>query len=87
MEIKSKNSKPKFQFAFTKENYIWMSIGVFLLLLGYIMLVGGGSKDPNTFNYSLFNAQRLIISPILIIGGLVVEVYAIMRKGKQSTKE
>ncbi|MBR1774398.1 MAG: DUF3098 domain-containing protein [Bacteroidales bacterium] len=87
MEIKKTDRKPQFQFAFTKENYIWMAIGVVLLLLGYILLIGGGSKDPDTFNYSLFNARRLIISPILIIGGLVVEVYAIMKKGKQETQE
>ncbi|MBR1627220.1 MAG: DUF3098 domain-containing protein [Bacteroidales bacterium] len=87
MEIKTKNSKPKFQFAFTKENYIWMAIGVVLLFLGYILLIGGGSKDPDTFNYALFNTRRLVISPILIILGLVVEVYAIMKKGKQSTEE
>ncbi len=83
MEINTKNSKPTFQFAFTKENYLWMIIGVVLLVLGYILLIGGGSKDPDTFNYSLFNARRLVIAPILIVGGLVVEVYAIMKKSKK----
>ena len=60
-----------------------MIIGVVLLVLGYILLIGGGSKDPDTFNYALFNARRLIISPVLILGGLVVEVYAIMKKTKK----
>ncbi|MBR1769270.1 MAG: DUF3098 domain-containing protein [Bacteroidales bacterium] len=75
-----KETKPEFQFAFTKENYIYMAIGVALLLLGYILLIGGGAKDSDTFNYALFNTRRLVIAPILIVGGLVVEVYAIMKK-------
>ncbi len=87
MESKSKNTKPQFQFAFTKENYILMIIGVVLLVLGYVLLIGGGSKDPDVFNYSLFNARRLIVAPILIVGGLCVEVYAIMKKGKQDSQE
>lgn len=83
MEKKSISTKPQFQFAFTKENYIWMVIGVIFLILGYILLIGGGSKDPNVFNYELFNARRLVVSPILIIAGLVIEVYAIMKKSKK----
>ncbi len=87
MNIKTKNSKPQFQFAFTKENYIWMIIGIVLLAIGYILLVGGGSKDPDYFNYALFNARRLVVAPIFIILGLCVEVYAIMKKGKQPDQQ
>jgi hypothetical protein len=81
------NNKPTFQFAFDKDNYIWMIIGVVLLIIGYILLIGGGSKDSNTFSYSLFNARRLVFSPIFILGGLVVEVYAIMKKSKKDKQE
>lgn len=81
--MEKKSSKPEFQFAFTKQNYIWMIIGVCVLALGYILLIGGGSKDPNQFSYALFNTRRMVIAPVLIIGGLVIEVYAIMKKPKQ----
>jgi hypothetical protein len=76
------NSEEKQDFAFGKQNYIWMIIGVVVLILGYILLSGGGSEDPNKFNYALFNTRRLVIAPILIVGGLVIEVYAIMKKSK-----
>ncbi len=82
-----KESSPEFRFAFEKENYIWMIIGVVVLLLGYILLIGGGSSDPDEFNYALFNARRLVIAPILIVGGLVIEVYAIMKKPKAKQSE
>lgn len=80
-------SKPKFDFAFEKINYIWMLIGVALLILGYILLVGGGSKNPDEFNYSLFDARRLVIAPILMVLGIGVEIYAILLKPKKEEED
>ncbi len=77
------NSEEKQNFAFGKQNYIWMIIGVVVLILGYILLSGGGSDNPDVFNDALFNTRRLVIAPILIVGGLVIEVYAIMKKSKE----
>lgn len=74
-------------FAFERINYIWMLIGLALLALGYILLIGGGAKSPDEFNYSLFNAQRLVVAPILMVLGLGVEVYAILLKPKQKNNE
>ena len=82
-EIKSSDDKPRFSFVFTKTNYIIMGVGLVLLALGYILLSGGGSDDPNVFNYEMFNARRLYVAPILIILGLVAEVVAIMYKPKE----
>ncbi len=82
-----KESKPEFQFAFTKENYMWMIIGVVLIILGYVLLVGGGSNNPDEFNMALFNARRLVFAPIFIVGGLVVEVFAIMKKPSKKQAE
>ena len=83
--------KPSFDYAFERINYIWMLIGIALLALGYILLIGGGSKNPDVFNESLFDAQRLIVSPILMVCGIFVEIYAILlipKKNKeQETKE
>lgn len=84
---KTTETKSNFGFAFEKINYIWMIIGLILLGLGYILLIGGGADSPDTFNYSLFDAQRLVIAPILMVLGLVVEVYAILKKPKQSKEQ
>ncbi|MBP5541326.1 MAG: DUF3098 domain-containing protein [Bacteroidales bacterium] len=82
-EIKKTEEKPRFSFVFTKTNYIIMGIGLVLLALGYILLAGGGSDDPNVFNYEMFNNRRLYVAPILIILGLIAEVVAIMYKPKE----
>jgi len=67
---------------FVKQNYVLMVVGVVLIFLGYILMIGGGSKDPNVFSPALFDFQRLTLSPLLILAGFVVEIVAIMRKPK-----
>ncbi|GHU86391.1 hypothetical protein FACS1894153_3370 [Bacteroidia bacterium] len=84
--IQTKTNKvqrqPMFDFAFGKENYILLIAGVVILALGYILMIGGGSKDPNVFSYDLFSTTRLTVSPILIMLGFAIEFYAIMKKPK-----
>jgi hypothetical protein len=69
-------------FAFTKENYRLMIIGLALMALGFILMIGGGSKDPSDFSPEIFNFQRITLAPILILAGFVVEIFAIMKKSK-----
>jgi hypothetical protein len=84
-EIKNtEDPKREFAFIFNKINYIIMIAGIVLLALGYILLAGGGSDDPNVFNPEMFNGRRLYLAPILIILGLIVEIVAIMYRGKDS---
>ena len=72
----------RFELAFGKINYILMGIGLALLAVGYLLLSGGGSDDPNVFNPAMFDARRLVWAPILIVLGFVVEIVAIMYKKK-----
>lgn len=72
----------KARFAFGKENYRLMLIGIGLIFIGFLLMIGGGSKDPNVFSYDIFNFQRLTLAPLLIIAGYVVEIIAIMKKPK-----
>lgn len=72
----------KLQLPFDKVNYILMGAGIIILALGYILLAGGGSDDPNVFNPAMFNSRRLVWAPILIVLGFVVEIVAIMYKKK-----
>ncbi|MDN5328250.1 MAG: hypothetical protein PWP35_37 [Bacteroidales bacterium] len=71
-------SEKKAGFAFEKQNYMLMIAGVVLLALGYILMIGGGSDDPNVFSYDLFSFRRITLAPILILLGFVVEIFAIM---------
>ena len=70
---------------FTKDNYMWMVIGLAVMALGFILMSGGKSADPKVFNDSdVYSTTRITIAPLLIIAGLVIEIFAIMKKPKES---
>lgn len=54
-------------------------IGLVIMVSGYILMTGGGSVDPEVFNYAMFDFRRMVAAPIVIILGIVIEVVAIMR--------
>jgi hypothetical protein len=69
-------------FAFGKENYRLMLIGLAFIAVGFLLMIGGGSDDPSKFNPEIFSFRRLTLSPILILAGFVIEIFAIMKKPK-----
>ena len=71
-------------FAFSKKNYILLFVGLAFMASGLILMVGGGSEDPTQFSDEIFNTTRLTIAPILIAAGFIIEIFAVMSKGKES---
>jgi hypothetical protein len=68
---------------FTKENYLWMAIGAVIIAIGMFLMSGGKNQDPHTFDTNVVYAfKRVTVAPILIVLGLLVEVYAIFKKSK-----
>jgi hypothetical protein len=68
---------------FDKENYKWMLIGLVVIAIGFILMAGGKSSNPNVFNdKDVYSFRRITLAPILIIGGFIIEIIAIMRKSK-----
>lgn len=75
---------PHLQFAFQKKNYTLLLIGMALLVVGYVLMSGGGSADPNVFSEEIFSFRRITLSPIVILSGYVVVGMAIMHRPKKS---
>jgi hypothetical protein len=70
---------------FKKDNYMWMLIGLAIMTLGFFLMAGGKSSDPTKFNDNdVYSTTRITIAPILIILGLITEIFAIMKKPKDS---
>ena len=65
---------------FGKRNYKFMLIGIFFIALGFILMSGGGSEDPNIFNEEIYSFRRIRHAPMLVIIGFIIEVYAILTK-------
>lgn len=82
----SKNQQPtdhKKYFIFEKKNYQFMFIGLAVIALGFILMAGGGSDDPNTFSPDIYNFQRIRLAPTLVLLGFAIEVYAILLNPKK----
>ena len=73
-----KNNKPSKDFIFKKKNYIVMLVGIFFIVIGFILMSGGGSDDPNVFNEEIYNFRRIRLAPILVLIGFGIQVYAIL---------
>ena len=79
MTKKIKNQqKAEGEFLFEKKNYTIMIIGVAVILIGFALMMGGGSDDPNVFNEEIYNFRRIRLAPTVVLLGLAIEVYAIM---------
>jgi len=70
--------KPKVEFIFQKRNYIFLFVGLGLIALGFILMAGGGSDDPNVFNPEIYSFRRIRLAPTLILIGLGIQIYAIL---------
>ena len=78
-ETVSKN--PAENVLFTKENLKWMVIGLVVMAIGFFLMAGGKSADPNVFNDNeIYSFRRITLAPILIVAGLVIEIFAILKK-------
>ena len=69
----------KRKMVFGKKNYQLMLLGLIFIILGFFLMSGGGSEDPNIFNDEIYNFRRIRVAPILVVVGFIIEVYAIMK--------
>lgn len=70
----------------TRRGVILLLAGLVLMVLGYVLMTGGGSSDPQVFNYAMFDFRRLTLAPVCIVAGIVVIIVAIVRKPKEGGK-
>lgn len=65
--------------AITQKGLKYLLAGLLVMISGYILMIGGGSDDPAVFNYAMFDFQRLVAAPIVILCGIIIEIVAIMK--------
>ena len=78
-----KKQKQEGEFLFEKRNYLIMIVGIVVIMIGFALMAGGGSDDPNVFNEDIYNFRRIRLAPTIVLIGLAIEVYAIMAKPKK----
>ena len=73
--------------AITPKGLKYLLVGFLVMVSGYILMMGGGSEDPEVFNYAMFDFRRMVAAPIVIIAGIVIEIIAIMGVFKSKKEE
>ena len=73
-------------FSLPPKNVRFILIGLIVMVAGYILMIGGGSSYPQVFNYDMFDFRRLVLSPLLVILGIVIIIIAIMRRPKKDAE-
>ena len=83
----SNKIEQKEDLAFGKTNYMIMIAGVVLVIIGFILMSGGGSEDPNVFNEEIFSFRRWTLAPVVVVLGYIAVFVAIMKKTKDHNQE
>jgi fumarate reductase subunit D len=83
MAAKNEN-KEKLYFALGRGNYKLLAIGFVIIVIGFLLMLGGRSKDPNVFSNDIFSFRRITLAPIVVLAGFIFEIWAIMKKPKDA---
>ncbi len=83
MNTKGNNNQENTQFPLRTENYKLIAIGFGIIVIGFLLMIGGKTEDPNVFNPEIFNFQRITLAPVVVLFGFIFEIYAIMKKPKK----
>lgn len=83
MGEKKRKEERKTDFIFGKRNYKFMFIGLAFIVIGFILMSGGGSDDPNVFNPEIFSWRRIRLAPTLVLIGFAIQIYAILLNPKK----
>jgi fumarate reductase subunit D len=78
--VAKKTNKEESGFALGKENFRLMAIGFGIIVVGFLLMLGGKSEDPNEFSDAIFSFRRITLAPLVVLAGFVFEIWAIMKK-------
>jgi hypothetical protein len=86
MGTKNEN-KENLNFALGRENYKLLAIGFVIIVVGFLLMLGGKSESPDKFSNDIFSFRRITLAPIVVLAGFVFEIWAIMKKPKSDAKQ
>ncbi len=69
-------------FAFGKDNFLWIAVSVVLIIIGFSLMSGGGSSDGVSFNPAIFDTQRIVVAPVITVIGFILMIVGILKKNK-----
>ena len=85
MATKNEN-KEKLNLALGRENYRLLAIGFVIIVVGFLLMLGGKTKDPKEFSDNIFSFRRITLAPLVVLAGFIFEIWAIMKRPKNLDK-
>lgn len=84
--VAKNEKKEKLNFALGAENYKLLAIGFAIIVTGFLLMLGGKSESPDVFSEKIFSFRRITLAPIVVLAGFIFEIWAIMKKPKDTDK-
>jgi hypothetical protein len=78
--------KETLNFSLGRENYKLLAIGFAIIVLGFLLMIGGKSDDPKVFSDKIFSFRRITLAPIVVLAGFIFEIWAIMKKPRKTNQ-
>jgi membrane-bound ClpP family serine protease len=73
----------KLNFALGRENYKLLAIGFVVIIIGFLLMIGGKADSPDVFSEDIFSFRRITLAPMVVLAGFIFEIYAIMKRPKE----
>ncbi|OAV75865.1 hypothetical protein Barb7_00473 [Bacteroidales bacterium Barb7] len=77
----------KRDFAFGKENFVWVAAAVAVIVVGFVLMSGGGSADGVSYNPEIFSTRRIVVAPLVTLAGFALMIVGILKGNKRETAE
>ncbi|PRZ01894.1 DUF3098 domain-containing protein [Marinilabilia salmonicolor] len=78
--MSKKETEKKFEMALEKQNYLLLAIAFVIVIVGFLLMMGGGSENPEVFNEEVYSFRRITLAPLVVLFGFLFAIYAIMKK-------
>jgi len=82
--MSKKETEKKFEMALGKKNYLLLAVSFVIVIIGFLLMMGGGSESPEVFNEEVYSFRRITLAPLVVLFGFLFAIYAIMKKPKDT---
>ena len=72
----------KKDFLFNKRRYRLLFISVIIITIGFLLMSGGESNNPEIFSNEIYNFRRIRLAPLVVILGFTLCIITILKNSK-----
>ena len=70
-------------YLFNKRRYRFLILSIFIIGIGFLLMSGGESTDPDIFNNEIYNFRRIRLAPLMVLSGFILCIFSILYTDKK----